>query len=317
MQFGISLLTNDSGALKATQYLSINDIKVGIPALLLCIEMAIFAVMHIFAFPWRATYKLPKDGITTADVLNAPGAGFSGQPEYHGGPFGIKAYADAFNPWDIIKAIGRGFRWLFVGVKHRRNDSSYAFTGPLGTGMEQQEDIKSTKLQPLAPDYNNTGYDPFADHQILKPYPAKPSPYRARGRDADETNDDDDDPWNPNLRPSRSPSPMRTLDGATAYTPYKPPGKSPYLRQDDHASRGLLHQPPDPFNDDNDDDDDIQPHPAGGRHVRKISSTALEKQDQAGRSPDEMHPAYRPGDTGRDVEEEDARARGPGRGGWV
>ena len=31
---------------------------------------------------------------------------------------------DAFNPWDIIKASARGFRWLFVGRRHRADTAS-------------------------------------------------------------------------------------------------------------------------------------------------------------------------------------------------
>lgn len=99
------------------------DVKVGIPSVLLTIEMACFSVLHIFAFPFQP-YSLSKK-----NALNAPGAGFSGMPHYEGGFLGIKAYLDAGNPWDIIKASARGFRWLFVGVKHRREDSSYQDSG--------------------------------------------------------------------------------------------------------------------------------------------------------------------------------------------
>jgi hypothetical protein len=39
---------------------------------------------------------------------------------------GMMALLDAFNPWDMVKASARGFRWLFIGVKNRELDSSYA-----------------------------------------------------------------------------------------------------------------------------------------------------------------------------------------------
>ena len=42
---------------------------------------------------------------------------------------------DAFNPWDLIKAVGRGFRWAFVGRKHRMEDISYK-NSTHGTGLE-------------------------------------------------------------------------------------------------------------------------------------------------------------------------------------
>lgn len=90
--------------------------------MLLCIEMSIFAVMHFFAFPYKE-YSIKHH---YSDPLAASGNGFSGEtPKYKGGPLGIWAYLDAANPWDIIKASARGCRWLFVGRKHRHQDSSY------------------------------------------------------------------------------------------------------------------------------------------------------------------------------------------------
>lgn len=81
--------------------------------------MSLFSILHIFAYPWKP-YSLKH---TPSDPL---GAGYSTSGKhYKGGPLGIKALADAFNPWDIIKASARGFRWMFVGAKHRHEDVSY------------------------------------------------------------------------------------------------------------------------------------------------------------------------------------------------
>lgn len=103
--------------------------------MLLCIEMAVFAVMHIFAFPWKE-YSIEHN---YSDPLTASGSGYSGEtPHYKGGPLGIKAYLDAFNPWDIVKASARGFRWLFVGRKHRHEDPSYQTPSKLGPGAASQ-----------------------------------------------------------------------------------------------------------------------------------------------------------------------------------
>jgi len=92
------------------------------PNVLLCIEMAIFAIMHIFAFPIKP-YSIKQ---SYSDPINEPGSGYSGEAlKYKGGPLGLYAIADALNPWDIVKASARGFRWLFVGVKKREQDISY------------------------------------------------------------------------------------------------------------------------------------------------------------------------------------------------
>lgn len=85
--------------------------------------------MHIFAFPWKP-YSIKH---SYSDPLNVPGTGFSGgdasEMKYKGGPLGLMALADAFNPWDIIKMTARGLRWLFVGSRKRFDDSSYAPPG--------------------------------------------------------------------------------------------------------------------------------------------------------------------------------------------
>jgi len=126
----ISFLTS-SGALKPSKRIASPDIKVGFPSMLLCIEMAIFSVMHLFAFPWKE-YSLERNAVAEL----APGPGFSGgKAEYLGGFMGWKAYLDAFNPWDMFKATGRGFRWIVVGRSKRLQDPSYKNSG-IGLGME-------------------------------------------------------------------------------------------------------------------------------------------------------------------------------------
>src|SRR5262249_9617201 len=68
-----------------------------------------FSLMHIVAFPWRG-YDVRQ--------ISDPAA-------YNQGGFGgWRALMDAFNPWDIIKASARGFRWLFVGRRHRADTAS-------------------------------------------------------------------------------------------------------------------------------------------------------------------------------------------------
>lgn len=116
----ISLLTS-TGVMHTTEHVYTPDIKVGLPATLLCIEMAIFSILHIFSFPWTPYV------IGSAAYVKAYGH-LKETPKYYGGPLGIKATIDCFNPWDIVKAVGRSTRWLFVGRKHRLEDVSYQHT---------------------------------------------------------------------------------------------------------------------------------------------------------------------------------------------
>ena len=180
------------------------DVKVGIPCVLLTFEMAAFAILHIFAFPWKR-YKI-KDNYDGPRVT------------YQGGPLGLYALLDAFNPWDIIKAAARGFRWLFFGVWRRHSDPSYdpsykAY--PMQTGGFSKDE-NHAKLEP----------DDYYDHETHSKYqhnmptavpaydtrpsrqPAIPGARRQNTTDEEYYGDN-----NPLLQ-----RPDRTMDGASSGT---------------------------------------------------------------------------------------------------
>lgn len=121
-------VATSSDLVTPNQYLQYPDIKVGIPALLLTLEMTFFAVLHLWAFPWAPYrpgapplfYPLPDP-----DAPNAPPSRENTHSEPSGGPLGLYAFMDALNIWDVVKAFGRGMRWLFCGVKNRKEDTSY------------------------------------------------------------------------------------------------------------------------------------------------------------------------------------------------
>ncbi|KAK5944818.1 hypothetical protein PMZ80_002019 [Knufia obscura] len=115
----ISFLTS-SGAIHASNKIQTPDIKVGIPSMLLCIEMALFSIFHLWSFSYRPYVIGSKQHQDTYGHLKE-----TETPRYHGGPLGIKALFDAFNPWDLIKATGRSAKWLFRDRKHRTQDASY------------------------------------------------------------------------------------------------------------------------------------------------------------------------------------------------
>jgi hypothetical protein len=80
--------------------------------------MSFFSILHLWAFPWRPYTLANQEGSGDAQYV-------AGKLAYQGGPLGIKAFIDALNPWDLVKALGRGARWLFVGRKSRMDDPSY------------------------------------------------------------------------------------------------------------------------------------------------------------------------------------------------
>ncbi|CAI6336954.1 unnamed protein product [Periconia digitata] len=116
----ISLLTAEGGPLKATDTIAGPDLRIGIPSMMTCVEMAIFAVLHLWAFPWK-----PYDFSRRHEPLRqGTGPVARETPKtYVYGPF--RALLSALNPWDIVKACSRGFRWLFYGHRHRKQDPSY------------------------------------------------------------------------------------------------------------------------------------------------------------------------------------------------
>jgi hypothetical protein len=82
---------------------------------MLCIELLIMSILHIFAFPWEP-YRISSGSM---DDTNSPVV------TKQGGFLGILALIDACNIWDLVKALGRAVRWLFVGFLHRKMEASY------------------------------------------------------------------------------------------------------------------------------------------------------------------------------------------------
>ncbi|RDW77786.1 hypothetical protein BP6252_05839 [Coleophoma cylindrospora] len=143
--FMISFLTSSSlNIITPSSMIAYPDIQIGIPALLQCVEMALFSFLHIFAFPWSpyannaAPTKYPM-----SPTSESPSANMIGPKQ--GGFLGLKAFVDALNPWDMVKAFARGMRWLFVGVKHREQDPSYQnATFNLNTDNENDMTLQPT-----------------------------------------------------------------------------------------------------------------------------------------------------------------------------
>lgn len=103
--------------------------------------MAIFSILHLWAFTFYP-YVSGQQGDEVTDLYG------NGAAKYYGGPLGVKAIADALNPLDLIKAVSRGLRWLFVGRKHRTLDPSY------------RDDTEAIGLNPAAGSaLKNTAYE--------------------------------------------------------------------------------------------------------------------------------------------------------------
>ncbi|KAJ5223534.1 hypothetical protein N7468_008076 [Penicillium chermesinum] len=173
----ISLLVS-GGAIKATDKMAMNDLKYGIGELLLNIEMFIFSIMHLWAFPWRP-YVISSSESEVTDFYGA------GKSSYEGGKWGVRALVDAMNPLDLFKAIGRSVRWVFVGRKRRTEDISYRqhnetiglqTSGVDGTAYQGPAGSMSGGRYGMAPDEEdaillaNAQSNPEASHLGTSPY---------------------------------------------------------------------------------------------------------------------------------------------------
>ena len=176
----ISFLTS-AGAVKSSPKFQTPDIKVGIPAMLLCIEMAIFSVFHLWAFSYRPYVVGGKEYLAELSVSEEASPLNHNSTQYRGGFLGARAILDAMNPWDMIKAVARSARWLFKGRKHRENDSSYAVSRVQTNVDAFTPGQKLTDLQSGSTAYvGGEGRD--------YPTPLKPQPYAGHGYSEEDQN---------------------------------------------------------------------------------------------------------------------------------
>lgn len=132
--------------------------------------MAIFSIFHLWAFPWQV-YDIRRSEIVASE--SAPGFLPDPKTAYSGGRFGTRALMDAFNPWDLVKNIGRGFRWFVVGRRKRMDDISYknsAYTPGLEPTRNQLtafDNVGNNSLDAGPPSYIGGGksnrYQPVGD----------------------------------------------------------------------------------------------------------------------------------------------------------
>ncbi|KAI6247964.1 hypothetical protein HI914_04358 [Erysiphe necator] len=137
-----SILTSPSlNVIKPSTMIAYPDIKVGIPSLLLCTEMAMFSIFHLFAFPFQP-YTIKNHG--NINYSWGPNLENKLGPN-QGGRLGLRAIMDAMNPWDLVKSFARVVPWLFVGRKTRESDISYKSTNHHTQDFPLESPLSSNK----------------------------------------------------------------------------------------------------------------------------------------------------------------------------
>ncbi|KAL9103189.1 MAG: hypothetical protein Q9163_001755 [Psora crenata] len=134
--------------------------------------MSVFSVFHLWAFPWKV-YDIRRSEIVASE--SAPGSLPDPKTAYQGGRFGQRALADAFNPWDLVKAVGRSFRWAAVGHRRRTEDRSYKTSHRFTSLEPTRNQITAFQNTPGDPGGNDS-FD-LPPGQIQHTYLQKPSHY--------------------------------------------------------------------------------------------------------------------------------------------
>lgn len=154
------------------------DIKVGIPALILCIEMACFAILHLWAFPYAPYRPGAKPTFFPGPDLQNPSQLAENELEPpRGGPLGLYAIWDALNLWDFVKAFSRGVRWLFCGVRRRKEDISY----------KMRRDSSNLDMDHFPGDGNRLDSEPAdVTPPRPKPFPRRTTDYKKQQQGGEE-----------------------------------------------------------------------------------------------------------------------------------
>ncbi|KAF4442354.1 hypothetical protein F53441_11782 [Fusarium austroafricanum] len=136
----IFTILRDQNVLKPTDTLTYADVHIGIPNLVVCLEMVPLAFFFMFAYPWKVyMHGYGRGTFSAIEESNKP------QMSYQGGPFGIYAWLAMWNPSDSIQAI------LFIVKRDDRNTSA---TPVAMTGYSSDDGLMSQ-----AQSYNNGPYN--------------------------------------------------------------------------------------------------------------------------------------------------------------
>ncbi|CAM1501442.1 Fc.00g034260.m01.CDS01 [Cosmosporella sp. VM-42] len=100
-------ILTDVKALKPTKTLTYADVNIGIPNLLICVEMVPLSVFFIWAYPWTV-YSCTNASLSL-EGANGP---VNFRQTYQGGPLGIRAWIEMFNPTEITRAILFGIQMI-------------------------------------------------------------------------------------------------------------------------------------------------------------------------------------------------------------
>ncbi|KAJ5526559.1 hypothetical protein N7513_010718 [Penicillium frequentans] len=110
----IFTILRSTNVLESTSTLSYADVNIGIPNLVICLQMVPFSIFFHYAYNVEP-YKLTHGSQCYDPKVQESGAGNYQTPSevsishgYEGGPLGVRAWIGLFNPMEILRAIKFG-----------------------------------------------------------------------------------------------------------------------------------------------------------------------------------------------------------------
>lgn len=113
-------ILRSTGAANPSARFSYNDINYGIPSILICGEMVVFAFFQFYAYsakPYYADNQLAGKNV-----------------QYYGGPLGIKAFIAAANPVDIVQELVQMVKYIMPSRRTPKYDTAVELK-PSGYGQ--------------------------------------------------------------------------------------------------------------------------------------------------------------------------------------
>lgn len=159
--FIISILIS-SGAVHPSNVMTLVDLEIGIPVMLICFEMACISVLNLFAFRW-GRYRMKEN-------LLEPGKD-GAKPTYRGGFLGWRALVGAMFPFDLIRGIFSSTKWVFHDRKSRR---TYNSLPPLTTQRNSRNTEYSNAYDSDAR-YTTTAPPSYYQEERIGGFPTRPA----------------------------------------------------------------------------------------------------------------------------------------------
>ena len=121
---------HSSGHLYANKYLTFNDLSNGVPALILCCELALIAPFFLIAYRVKP-YTLGRNSLPENSTLR------NDIQHYQGGPLGVYAIFQAINVFDIVIELVKGAK-AKLSESSSQNQNQYLQSWPAQTGYEAE-----------------------------------------------------------------------------------------------------------------------------------------------------------------------------------